>query len=360
LKRVFEIQHPSKAAQASARQYIDSLVKPIGSLGALEAYAIRLSGIFGTTRLPALKKAVAVFAADNGVWDEGITPVPQSVTAMQAVNMTKGITGVNVLASSAGADVFVYDMGIRGFSGHAGIIDRRVGNGTCNIVKGPAMDITQAVQAIAHGIDAAEALHSKGYRVVGCGEMGICNTTTAAAVVSVLTGAGVDDVVGRGAGITDAQLKRKRDVVRCAIDFNRPDADDVIGVLAALGGFDIAAMTGFYIGAAYKRMAVVIDGFVSAAAALAASRLNAATTAYMFASHRSPEPGFRAAMDELGLTPPLSMDMRLGEGSGCPLMFHILDAAAAIMRDMGTFGAAKIDASNLVDIRGNDSLELGE
>ena len=360
MKRVFNIRRVSEAAQTEARGHVDRLVKPIGSLGALEDYAVRLSGIFGTLRWPALKKAVAVFAADNGVWEAGITTVPQSVTAMQAVNMTKGITGVNVLAAAAGADVRVYDVGIKGFGGHKGIINIRVGDGTNNIALGPAMDFTQAAAAIAHGIDAAEALHADGYRVVGCGEMGICNTTTSAAVVCALTGVDVQSVVGRGAGITDEQLEKKRDVVRRALEVNAPDSDDVMAVLSMLGGFDIAAMAGLYLGAAYKRMPVVIDGFISAAAALVAARLNPIAADYMFASHRSPEPGFAAAMDALGLYAPMSLGMRLGEGSGCPLMFHLLDAAAAMMRDMGTFDAASIDASNLVDIRDKDNTKTGE
>ena len=152
MKRILNIQHPSSSARSAARERVDSLVKPVGSLGELEDYAVKLSGIMGTVRFPTLKKAVAVFAADNGVWDEGITPVPQSVTAMQAVNMTKGITGVGVLAAAAGADVFVYDAGIKGFGGHSGIIDMRLGDGTRNIARGPAMDIGQAVKGIAHGI----------------------------------------------------------------------------------------------------------------------------------------------------------------------------------------------------------------
>ena len=360
MKRVFDIHHISASAEETARRHIDSLVKPIGSLGALEDYAVRLSGIFGAVRWPELKKAVAVFAADNGVWDEGITSVPQSVTALQAVNMTKGITGVNVLSAAAGADVLIYDVGIKGFGGYKGIIDMRVGHGTNNIARGPAMGIGQAAGAISHGIDAAEALYADGYRIVGCGEMGICNTTTAAAVVCALTGADVSDAVGRGAGITDAQLEKKRDVVRRALDINAPDSGDVMAVLSMLGGFDIAAMAGFFIGAAHKRMAVVVDGFISAAAALTASRLNPIAAEYMFASHRSPEPGYVVAMDALGLKAPMSLGMRLGEGSGCPLMFQLLDAAAAMMQNMGTFDAAHIDASVLVDIRDKEETKTGE
>jgi len=217
LKRVMNIRPASASAAARARERVDSLVKPIGSLGRLEDYAVKLAAIFGKTNLPPLKKAIAVFAADNGVWDEGISPVPQSVTATQSVNMTKGITGVGVLAACAGADVFVYDMGIRNFSGHKGIEDRRVGNGTNSIARGPAMDIGQAIKAIAHGLDVAEELYDKGYRLLGCGEMGICNTTTSAAVLCALTGADPEETVGRGAGITDEQLQKKRDVVRAAV-----------------------------------------------------------------------------------------------------------------------------------------------
>ncbi len=351
MKRIMNIKHISEAAVQKARERVDGLVKPIGSLGQLEDYAVRLAGIFGKPALPPLKKAIAVFAADNGVWDEGISPVPQSVTAMQAVNMTKGITGVGVLAASAGADVFVYDLGIRSFAGHKGVEDKRVGDGTHSIAKGPAMDIGQAIKAITHGIDAAEALWEKGYRLLGCGEMGICNTTTSSAVLCALTGAEPEEAVGRGAGITDEQLAKKREVVRLALEINKTDPDNTLDVLAALGGFDIAAMAGFFLGAAYKQQPVVIDGFISAVAALAAGRLNPAATEYMFASHHSAEPGFDIAMEALGLSAPLHLDMRLGEGSGCPLMFGVLDGAAAVLTKMATFAEARIDPSKLVDIR---------
>ena len=351
MKRIMNIKHISESAVQKARERVDGLVKPLGSLGQLEDYAVKLAGIFGKTALPPLKKAIAVFVADNGVWDEGISPVPQSVTAMQAVNMTKGITGVGVLAASAGADVFVYDLGIRGFTGHKGVEDKRVGDGTRSIAKGPAMDIGQAIKAITHGIDAAEALWEKGYRLLGCGEMGICNTTTSSAVLCALTGAEPEEAVGRGAGITDEQLAKKREVVRLALEINKTDPDNTLDVLAALGGFDIAAMAGFFLGAAYKQQPVVIDGFISAVAALAAGRLNPAATEYMFASHHSAEPGFDIAMEALGLSAPLHLDMRLGEGSGCPLMFGVLDGAAAVLTKMATFAEARIDPSKLVDIR---------
>ena len=351
MKRIMNIRPVSTMAADKARERVDGLVKPIGSLGRLEDYAVRLAAIFGKTNLPPLKKAIAVFAADNGVWDEGISPVPQSVTAMQAVNMTKGVTGVGVLAACTGTDVFVYDMGIRGFSAHKGIEDRRMANGTGNIAKGPAMDIGQAIKAIAHGIDAAETLWEKGYRLLGCGEMGICNTTTSSAVLCALTGAEPEETVGRGAGITDEQLEKKREVVRQALEINKPDPDNTLEVIATVGGFDIAAMAGFFLGAAYKQIPVVIDGFISAVAALAASHLNAAATGYMFASHHSAEPGFDIVMEALGLDAPLHLDMRLGEGSGCPLMFTVLDGAAAVLTRMATFAEARIDPSKLVDIR---------
>jgi nicotinate-nucleotide--dimethylbenzimidazole phosphoribosyltransferase len=345
------IRPVSAASAEKARERVDDLVKPIGSLGLLEEYAVRMAGIFGKMNLTGMKKAVAVFAADNGVWDEGITSVPQAVTAMQTVNMTKGVTGVTVFAAAAGADVFVYDMGVRGFAGAKGVENRRLGDGTRSIARGPAMEISQAAQAIAHGLDAAEALWDKGYRIVGCGEMGICNTTTASAVSSVLTGNAPETMVGKGAGISDEQLQKKIGVVKKAIEVNKADPNNVLDVLAKLGGFDIAAMTGFFLGAAFKQMAVVIDGFISATAALAATRFNPLAAGYMFASHESTEPGYLAVMDALGMKAPLRLGMRLGEGSGCPLMFGILEAAAAMMQNMATFKEGKIDSSKLVDIR---------
>lgn len=350
MKRIINIKKPSAAAMEKASARVKNLVKPIGSLGLLEDYAVKLSGIFGKTNMFPLKKAVAVFAADNGVWDEGITPVPQSVTTVQTINMTKGITGVGAIAASAGADVFIYDMGIRGFRSIKGVENRRVGDGTRSIAKGSAMDITQAVQAMAHGIDVAETLADKGYRLLGCGEMGICNTTTSSAVLSALTGVDPDITVGRGAGLTDEQLKIKRDIVRRALEVNAPDKDNVLDIVASLGGFDIAAMTGFYLGCAYRQTAAVIDGFISAVAALAASRLNPVVEDYMFASHQSMEPGFQTVMDELGFEAPLKLGLRLGEGSGCPMMMQILEASASMLQNMATFEEANVDATKLVDI----------
>jgi nicotinate-nucleotide--dimethylbenzimidazole phosphoribosyltransferase len=270
---------------------------------------------------------------------------------MQTVNMTKGVTGVTVFAAAAGAEVFVYDMGIRGFAGVKGVENCRIGDGTRSIAKGAAMDIGQVAQAIAHGLNAAEALWDRGYRIVGCGEMGICNTTTASAVSCVLTGEEPETMVGRGAGITDEQLAKKVGVVRRALEVNTPDPHNALDVLAKVGGFDIAAMTGFFLGAAYKQMAVVIDGFISATAALAATRFNPLVTDYMFASHESTEPGYAVVMETLDLEAPLRLGMRLGEGSGCPLMFGVLEAAAAMMQNMATFSEGRIDASKLVDIR---------
>ena len=227
--------------------------------------------------------------------------MPQGVTAMQTINMTKGVTGVTVFAAAAGADVYLYDMGIRGFKATKGVEDCRLGDGTRSIARGPAMDIGQAVTGIAHGIDAAEALWNKGYRIVGCGEMGICNTTTASAVSAVLTGQEPEVMVGKGAGISDEQLQKKIGVVKRAIEVNSPDPHSPLDVLSKLGGFDIAAMTGFYLGAAYKQMPVVIDGFISIVAALAAVRFNPLAADYMFASHESTEPGYCAVLEELGM-----------------------------------------------------------
>jgi nicotinate-nucleotide--dimethylbenzimidazole phosphoribosyltransferase len=298
-----------------------------------------------------MKKAIAVFAADNGVWDEGYTPVPQSVTAMQAVNMTKGVTGVGALAACVNADVFVYDMGIRGFKGMKGIEDRRVGDGTRNIAKEAAMDLSQAVQAIAHGIDAAEALADKGYRLLGCGEMGICNTATSSAVLCALTGAPPEEVVGRGGGVTDEQLAQKREVGTARAGYPQAGSRKHAGGAETLGGFDIAGDGGvFFLGCAYRQIPAVIRRGYIGRAALAACRFNSVVTDYLFASHHSAEPGFRTVMEALRMEAPLKLGLRLGEGSGCPLMMHVLDSSAAMLQNMATCAEAKIDSSKLVDI----------
>ena len=338
-----------ESAMTAARGRVDSLSKPLGSLGQLEEYAVRLAGIRGFMGGTLSKRAVLVFAADNGIYKQGITPVPQEVTPMQTVNIANGIAGVNALAAQAGAEVFVYNVGVAQELKRKNIVDVLVMHGTNDMTQGPAMTRAQCEAAMKAGYEAAAAQAS--CDVIGLGEMGICNTSTTAAVASVLLGKSVAEMTGRGAGITDGQYRKKVAATERAIAVNGPDAENPVDVIAKVGGLDIAAMTGAYLACAHYRIPAVIDGFISACAALCAMRIAPVSVSYMFASHKSDEQGYAAISEALGLSPALTLGMRLGEGSGCPLMFYILEASLRMLEDMGTFAEGSIDSSEFIDLR---------
>lgn len=327
------------------------LAKPPGSLGRLEELSIRLAGITGKVYNRIEKKHLLVFAADNGVVSEGIAGSPQSVTLQQAINLTRAKTGAAVLCKHFGADITVCDVGINGDVIGTKVLDRKIAYGTQNMTKGPAMTREQALRAIAIGMELAKQTQAD---VIGIGEMGIGNTTTSAAVLSVLLDADVDEVTGRGAGITDRGFRKKKQVIQTAIKINRPDRQDVIDVLSKVGGFDLAAMCGAFIGCAATCRPVVIDGFISAVAALCAYKLCPNAVHYFIPGHASYEIGYRLAMDAMDLKPILLLGMRLGEGSGCPLAFEILSAACAVINDMATFEEAGINDDYLEEIRRGD------
>ena len=324
-------------AHAEASSYIDTLIKPLGSLGQLEEIAARLAGMTGQMRNQVDKRATVVMAADNGVFEEGVASSPQEYTRLQAVNMTKGICGISVLSKVAGADVFVVDVGIKDDPDCSDILARNVMRSTANMAIGPAMQRETAEEAIGVGIDIATDLFGQGYEILGTGEMGIGNTTSTSACLVGLTGADVKEAVGRGAGLTDEALAGKVEVVKKALVVNAPNPDDPIDVLAKVGGLDIAGLTGCYLAAARCRKPILIDGTISAIAALIAMRLAPAAKDFMFATHSSLEPSFQLIIDTIGLKPILYMDMRLGEGSGCALAFPIVAAACAMINSMGTF-----------------------
>jgi nicotinate-nucleotide--dimethylbenzimidazole phosphoribosyltransferase len=290
-------------------------------------------------------------AADNGVYEEGVAAAPQAFTRQQAINMTKGICGVNVFSKGAGADVIVVDIGIMDPPGTDKIIDKNIRRGTDNMAKGPAMSREDAESAIQAGFEVASGIFDKGYDILGTGEMGIGNTTSTSACAIAFLGIDPDKAVGRGAGLTDEALVNKKEVVKKALAVNDPDKNDPIDVLSKVGGLDIAGLVGCYIAAAYYRKPALIDGAISAVAALAAVRLCPPVKDFMIATHRSTEPSYDAAIKELSLRPFLEMDMRLGEGSGCALAFHIISAACDMMNGMGTFADITFDDSVLVDIR---------
>lgn len=332
-----------REAMAKAQARLDSLTKPLGSLGRLEELVVKIAGINGSAIPRADKKTVIVMCADNGVTAEGISSCPKSVTASVTQNFTRGITGINVLSRHAGADMVVVDIGVDADIENTGIINRKIGRGTRNMAEGPAMTREEALRAIETGLEITQQLARKGINLLGTGEMGIGNTTTSSAIAAVLTGKPLEALVGKGSGLTRDGLAKKREVIRRAIERNRPDPRDPLDVLAKLGGFDIAGLTGCFLGAAACRLPIVIDGFISAVAALVAARLAPPAQDFMIPSHGSAEPGSAAVMEALGIRPMLDLAMRLGEGTGAALEFLIIDAALAAYERMGTFGDAEIE-----------------
>ena len=343
------------AAMAAARKRQAQLAKPPGSLGRLEDLSVQLAGITGKVHNQIAKKHLLVFAADNGVVAEGVTSAPQSVTLLQTVNLTRHKTGASTLCRHFGCEITVCDVGVNAEIQEPKVLNRKIAYGTQNIAHGPAMKREQALQAIRTGFALAQATNAD---VIGIGEMGIGNTTTSAAVLSVLLNADVDAVTGRGGGITDESFQKKKQVIKTAIAINRPDKDDVVDALSKVGGFDIAAMCGAFLGCAAKRCPVVIDGFISAVAALCAYKLCPLAVQYFIPSHASYEIGYKLAMDVMGLQPIFLLGMRLGEGSGCPLAFEVLRAACAIINDMATFDQAGIDDGYLDEIRQGDKFTV--
>ena len=349
------IQPLDEAAMAKARERQAQLAKPPGSLGRLEDLSIQLAGITGSVHNKTEKKHLLVFAADNGVVAEGVSSAPQSVTLMQTINLTRAKTGASTLCKHFGCGITVCDVGVNADIKEPKVLNRKIAYGTQNIVNGPAMSREQAMQAIMTGIELAQGTDAD---VIGIGEMGIGNTTTSSAVLSVLLDADVDAVTGRGGGITDDSFLKKKQVIKDAIAINQPDKNDIIDVLAKVGGFDIAAMCGAFLGCAATRRPVVIDGFISAVAALCAYKLCPNSVQYFVPSHASYEIGYRLAMDAMNLQPLFLLGMRLGEGSGCPLAFEVLSAACAIINDMATFDQAGIDDGYLDEIREGDKFTV--
>lgn len=349
------ITPPDEAAMKAAKERQDKLAKPPESLGRLEELSIQLAGITGKVHNKMEHPHLLVFAGDNGVVEEGVSSAPQSVTLMQTINLTRAKTGASTLCKAFGVGITVCDVGVNAQIHDPAVVNRKIAYGTGNIAKGPAMTREQAVTAILTGAELAMATPADG---LGIGEMGIGNTTTSSAVLAVLLDAEVEDVTGRGGGITDEAFQVKKDVIRRAISRNQPDKNDVIDVLSKVGGFDLAAMCGGFLGAAATRRPVVIDGFISAVAALCALRLNPLVRHYLVPSHASYEIGYKLAMEAMGLQPIFLLEMRLGEGSGCPLAFQVLRAACAIINDMATFQQAGIDDGYLEEIREGDKFTV--
>ena len=346
-----QIRPLDAAAEESARRRQNVLIKPLGSLGRLEELSVQLAGISGDWTRRYRSKAIVVMCADNGVYAEGVSAAPKEITLMQSLNFQKGITGVGVLSKLSGSDLVVVDIGIDSEVKSACFLDKKIRRGTSNLAKEPAMSRDETLKAVEIGFEEVRKLHDAGYDVVGTGEMGLGNTTTSSLVLMALTGCGVEEATGKGAGLTEEAYSHKKDIIRYAFELHGPDKGDPLGVLEKVGGFDIAGLVGVYLGAACYRLPVVIDGVISVAAALVASLLCPDTKCFMIPSHCSAEPAYGIAMKQLGLQPYFNLGMRLGEGSGCPLTFLLIDAAQNIINDMSTFEEAAMDDGDFVDIR---------
>lgn len=344
-----EITSPNQKAMIDAQAHLDVLTKPQGSLGRLEQMIVQLAGITGDFQATFPSKRVVVMAADHGVVEEGVSAFPQDVTAQMVFNFLQGGAAINVLARQAGAEVVCVDVGVASdLSGADGLLHKKVAWGTQNFLRQPAMTQAQAIHAIEVGIEVARLQKENGVDLLATGEMGIGNTTASSAVLAALLASqsSVEQVVGKGTGVSVNVLEHKRKVVQTALQFHAPDPADPLDVLQKVGGFELCALAGLVIGAAAQRIPVVIDGFISTVAALCAVRLCPQTLPFLIASHLSEEPGHALALQELGIQPALHLNMRLGEGTGAALLFPVIDASQRIMREMATFGEAGVSGSS--------------
>ena len=332
------------AARARARH--DQLTKPPGSLGRLEPLGVRLASVYGTPQPLVKGKGVAVFAADHGVTEAGVSAFPKEVTAQMVTNFLRGGAAVNALAEVANAFLWVVDVGVEAvLEPHPSLLSRNVAPGTKNMANEPAMTLREAESACEVGVEVADKLIREGATLLVGGEMGIGNTTAAAALTAVFTKRGVKEVTGRGTGVDDETLAHKVRVIGQALEKHQPDSARALDALAKVGGLEIAALTGFYLASAAQRVPVILDGFIATSAALVAAELSPDVKDYLFASHLSQEPGHKRQLEHLGLEPLFAFDMRLGEGSGAVLAFGILESAAAVLANMATFAEAGVAES---------------
>jgi nicotinate-nucleotide--dimethylbenzimidazole phosphoribosyltransferase len=341
-----EIEPVALHVAAATQRLLDAKTKPRRSLGRLEEIACQIAAIRGVPNPPLPEKAIVVMGADHGVAAEGVSAYPQEVTAQMLLNFASGGAAINVLARHVGARVVVVDMGVKEpLPPSTPIRVERVGPGTRNFTYEPAMTRAETVTALETGIRVARQLGAEGISLLGIGEMGIANTTSASALVAALTGAAVEEVTGRGTGIDDRTLRRKIRVIQGALELRAPDPTDGLDTLAKLGGFEIAGLAGVVLGAAASRIPVVIDGFIASTAALVATRFARAATPYLLASHRSVEAGHRLVLQTLDKKPLLDLDLRLGEGTGAALAMSLVEASLRILHEMATFDAARVSDS---------------
>lgn len=333
-----------RRAGDETQRILDLKTKPRRSLGRLEEVACQIAAIRGTTDVPAaLDKAIVVMGADHGIAEAGVSAYPQEVTAQMLLNFARGGAAINVLARHAGARVVVVDMGVKSpLPPDLGIRAERIGPGTRNFAREPAMTRDEAIRAIEVGIRIATELAGEGITLLGIGEMGIGNTTATSALAAAFTGASAAEVTGRGTGIDNATYARKIDAIRQALALHEPDPSDPVGTLAKLGGFEIAGLCGVVLGAAAARIPLVMDGFIATTAALCAMRIAPAAGGYLIASHRSVEVGHRLVLSAIGAKPLLDLDLRLGEGTGAALAMNLVEASLRILAEMATFASAGV------------------
>ncbi len=338
---------PTADAAEAAQRRLDALTKPPGSLGRLEELARTLCRISGQCPPPTHHAVIFTLAGDHGVVEERVSAYPQIVTSQMVENFLRGGAAVNVLARQMSARVVVADLGVATpLAPAAGLKSLRIGEGTANFTRAPAMSREQAVRAVDAGIALVEDARRDGLDLIGTGEMGIGNTTSASAITAAITGIAAREVTGRGTGVDDAAWERKAHAVERALALHRPDPHDGLDVLAKVGGFEIAGLAGVILAGAAHRIPVILDGFIAGAAALAAVRIAPAASHALIAAHRSAEPGHRYVLETLGLAPYLELDMRLGEGTGAALGIGLARAAGAILRDMATFKSAGVSGGD--------------
>lgn len=341
-QKLEEIKPLDVESMRQAEERWKTVAKPLHSLGKLEEAVIRMAGIREDADFIMKKKGLVIFCADNGVVAEGVTQTGQEVTAIVADNFTKGATSVCIMAEIAGVDVLPVDIGMAVDVASLTDPSKKISYGTENMAHGPAMTREQAIRAILTGIEIAGERKAEGYDLLATGEMGIGNTTTSSAVSSVLLGVSAEVMTGRGAGLTSAGLDRKIQVIRQAIEKNKPDPSDPVDVLSKVGGYDLAGLIGIFLGGAIYHIPIVIDGFISAVAALLAVRICEYAKDYMIASHVSKEPGMHLVLKELGLSPALTCDMCLGEGTGAVAFLPVLSMAVDVYQKMSTFSDIEI------------------
>ena len=338
-----QIDNLDEASMASARDRQSTLTKPLGSLGKLEELSILLAGIFSNPMPKITKKTVILAAGDHGVVAEGVSAYPQEVTPQMVYNFLSGGAAINVLSKHAGADIIVLDAGVAAdLPSHPLLRDVKIGRGTNNIAQGPAMTRDQAIQCLETGIQSSQEAIDNGSDLIACGDMGIGNTTPSSAITSVITNTDPYITTGRGTGVDDSGLEKKVDAIRRAVYINNPDQNNGLDILTKIGGFEIGVLAGAMLGAASRNRPVIIDGFISGAAALIAWTIFPNARNYFIAAHKSVEPGHTIGLRAMDLDPLLDMEMRLGEGTGAVLAMHIIEAAAKCLTDMATFAEAGV------------------